>query len=342
MGLTLLAACNKISETEQSNIIAKKKWIVSTVAGSTTPGFTDGDSTQAQFNNAQGIITDNNGNLFIGDIGNASIRQVTYTGHVTTYAGKNIGNPDPAFGNIYSLVRDNQGNIYTIEYGLIRKIVSPVNSSVFAGSLAVNYLDGTGINAAFNLIGNMAIDNQGNIFLPDYDMQDKFHLRKVTPDGVVSTLALTDNTGFPSNGLPNYHYLYAVAVDATGNIYVTANGNCMIKKIDPSGNVTILAGRGDIGFTDGKGIAAQFNTILGMTCDASGNLWVCDGSNHAIREVTPDGTVTTIAGTGSMGYQDGNAAEALFKYPFGITVDKDGAVFIMDNGNNRVRKLEFK
>jgi streptogramin lyase len=342
MGLILLSACNKISETEQSNIIAKKKWIVSTVAGSTTPGFTDGDTTQVQFNNAQGIVTDNNGNLFIGDIGNASIRQVTYTGHVTTYAGKNIGNPNPPFGNIYSLVRDNQGNIYTIEYGLIRKIVSPVNSSALAGSLAVNYVDGTGANAAFNVIGNMAIDNQGNIFLPDYDMQDKFHLRKVTPDGVVSTLTLTDNTGFPSNGLPNFYYLYSIAVDAIGNIYVTANGNCMIKKIDPSGNVTILAGRGDIGFTDGKGTAAQFNTIQGMTCDASGNLWVCDGSNHAIREVTPDGTVTTIAGTGSMGYRDGDAAEALFKYPFGITVDKNGVVFIMDNGNNRVRKLEFK
>jgi hypothetical protein len=342
LGLILLSACTKLSETEQSDIIGKKKWTVSTVAGSATAGFTDGDSTQAQFNNAQGIITDNKGNLFIGDIGNASIRQVTYAGHVSTYTGKNIGNPDPLFGNIYGLVRDNQGNIYDIEYDLIRKIVSPTNNSILAGAMIVNYADGTGANANFHMIANMAIDSQGNIFLPDYDMQDNFRLRKVTPDGVVSTLALTDNTGFPSSGLPNYHYLYSVAVDAAGNIYVTANGNCMIKKIDPSGNVTILAGKGDVGFVDGKGTAAQFNTILGMACDASGNLWVCDGSNHAIRLVTPDGTVTTIAGTGSMGYKDGDAAQALFKFPFGITVDKDGVIFIMDNGNNRVRKLEFK
>ena len=112
--------------------------------------------------------------------------------------------------------------------------------------------------------------------------------------------------------------------------------------MDPAGNVTLLAGTSEVGFKDGKGSVAKFNTILGMTCDASGNLWVSDGDNHAIRKVTPDGTVTTIAGTGVMGYSDGDSTKALFKYPFGITVDNKGVVFVMDNGNNRVRKLEYK
>jgi len=79
-----------------------------------------------------------------------------------------------------------------------------------------------------------------------------------------------------------------------------------------------------------------------MTCDSLGNLWVSDSDNHAIREVTPDGTVTTIAGTGVMGYLDGDNTKAMFKYPYGIAIDNTGVVFIMDTGNNRVRKLEYK
>ena len=336
-----LAGCSKNAANKPVPIPAKK-WIVSTVAGSTISGFTDGDTTQVQFNNAHGIVADNNGNLFVGDLGNASIRQVTYGGHVTTYTGKNFGSPNPLFGNIYSLVRDRQGNLYTNEYSLIRKITSPVNNTVFAGGLVINYLDGIGTNAAFNLTGDMAIDKQDNIFLPDYDMNDNFRLRKVTPAGVVSTLTLQDNTGFPSGGEPNFHYLYAIAVDISGNIYVTGNGNCLIKKIDPMGNVTIFAGAGNIGLKDGKGTEAQFYSISGMACDVSGNLWVSDYGNHAIREVTPDGKVTTIAGTGTMGYLDGDNTKALFKYPFGITVDNKGVVFVVDNGNNRVRRLEYK
>jgi hypothetical protein len=318
-----------------------KKWVVSTVAGSTTPGLTDGDTTQVQFSNAQGIVADNHGNIFVGDQGNFCIRQVTYAGHVTTYETRNGGNPNLSFGNIYSIAIDGQGNLYTIDYDLIRRLVSPTYNYVFAGSLSVNHLDGTGTNAAFNVIGNMAIDSKGNIFVPDYDMSNNFILRKVTADGVVSTLTLQDNTGYSSNGLPNSHYLYAIAVDPTGNIYVTGNGNCLIKKVDTTGNVTIFAGS-SIGFKDGYGTKAQFYFISAMTCDASGNLWVSDCNNHSIRKVTPNGTVTTIAGKGTMGYLDGDGKNALFKYPFGITVDNTGVIYVMDNGNNRVRKLEYK
>jgi len=344
----IFSACNKstldnVQPTDSVKIITPaKKWVVSTVAGAATAGFNDGDTTQVQFSNAQGIVTDNHGNLFVGDQGNASIRQVTYSGHVTTFTSKSIGNPNPDFGNIYSLVRDSKGNLYTIEYGLIRKIASPTINAVFAGSLSVNYLDGVGTQAAFNIIGNMAIDNHDNIILPDYNNHDNFVLRKVTPNGVVSTFTLNDKTGFSSDGLPNYHYLYAIAVDTSGNIFVTGNGNCLIKKIDKAGNVIVFAGTGAIGFKDGKGNEAQFNTISSMTCDALGNLWVSDSDNHAIRKITPDGVVTTIAGSGEMGYKDGDGALAQFKFPYGIAVDNTGTVFVMDTGNNRVRKLEYK
>jgi sugar lactone lactonase YvrE len=354
--LLLAASCSKKSTTTPTNPqgdttttvvtppkppVPAKKWIVSTVAGS-IPGFQDGDTTQAQFSYPQGLFADNHGNIWVADEANFAIRQVTYKGHVTTYASRTIGNPNPTYGNMYALIGDTLGNLYTTESNYIRKISSPANSFMWAGALALDYLDGTGTNAHFDMIGNLTMDHNGNIFLPDYDRKDSIHIRKVTPDGVVSTLAMQNNTGYPDNGLSNYHYLYAIAVDPTGNLYVSGNGNCLIKKVDLSGNVSIFAGAGDIGFVDGKGRTAKFFDILGMTCDAAGNLWVCDGDNHAIRKVTPDGNVSTIAGLGRMGNTDGDSTQATFKYPYGITIDNTGTVFVADNGNCRIRKLEYK
>jgi len=355
-GVLLAASCTKNSTTnpttpqgdstrttgnQPSPPAPTKKWIVSTVAGS-TPGFQDGDTTQAQFSYPQGIFADNHGNLWLGDEANFAIRQVTYAGHVTTYASRTIGNPNPGYGNIYALIGDTLGNLYTTEYSIVRKISSPANSAIFAGSMAIQYADGTGTNARFNIIGSMTIDRQGNIFLPDYDMTDSIHIRKITPAGVVTTLPMHNSTVYIDNGLPNYHYIYSIAVDPSGNLYVSGNGNCLIKKIDTTGNVSIFAGAGDIGFVDGKGRAAKFFNILAMTCDAAGNLWVSDGSNHAIRRVTPDGTVTTIAGLGTPGNTDGDSTKAMFNYPNGITIDKAGTVFVADKSNCRIRKLEYK
>jgi sugar lactone lactonase YvrE len=310
------------------------------VAGSAIPGYRDGDTTQVQFLDAQPIVTDNNGNLFVGDFGSGAIRQVTYAGHVTTYAGNGMGSPNPTFGFVRGLTRDSQGNFYTVEYNLIRKVVSPANSVILAGSLTTNnYFNGIGTNAAFNQISNMVMDNQGNIFLPDYDRNNNLQIRKVTPGGVVSTLPLQDNTGITSNGIDSQ---CSIAIDASGNIYVSGYTNHLIKKIDVAGNVTIFAGSVSSGFLDGKGMNATFGSILGMTCDASGNVWVSDSGNCAVREVTPDGSVKTIAGRGIPGYADGDDTKALFNTLFGIAVDNNGVVYVVDNGNSRVRKLEYK
>jgi sugar lactone lactonase YvrE len=317
-----------------------KKWIVSTLAGSGTAGYKDGDTTQAQFNNAQGITIDQHGNLFVGDQGNQAIREISAAGKVSTYISESVRPPSNQFFNIYSIIADNSGNLFDVESSFIRKVAS-ASSLIFAGNDTSFYRDGIGVNAEFNTLGNITIDPQGDLFVPDYDTSNKFHLRKITPAGLVSTLVLQDNTGYSADGLPNYFYLYSIACDHNGNLYVTANGNSMIKKVDAQGNVTVFAGS-TVGFTNGKGATALFSTILGMTCDASGNLWVADGDNHAIREVTPDGTVSTIVGTGIPGYADGDSTKAQFRFPYGITIDPNGVVYVMDTGNNRVRKLEYK
>jgi hypothetical protein len=333
---------SKTDTTTSTTPPAPKKWVVSTLAGSGSAGFADGDSNLAQFSNPECIAVDQNGILYVGDIANASIRKISPSGEVTTYAGRNVGNPNPLFGNIFGVVVDKQENVYDIEANFMRKI-SPVDSSSiqFAGNFMVAYVDGQGTAASFDYASNMAIDSLGNIFFPDYDASGVFHMREVTPSGMVSTLTLQDNYASYSNGLPNYHYLYAVAVNPLGGLYVTANGNSLIKKIDASGNVTIFAG-GSLGFTDGQGTAALFNTILGLACDTSGNLYVSDGGNNAIRKITPTGMVSTIAGGGGSGFQDGDSTKAKFNDPYGITVDKNGVVYVVDNQNNSIRKLVYQ
>ncbi|OQP45010.1 hypothetical protein A4H97_33140 [Niastella yeongjuensis] len=122
---------------------------------------------------------------------------------------------------------------------------------------------------------------------------------------------------------------------------MAVNRGSVIEKIDPQGNVTVLAGSGTTGFKDGKGPAAQFLNVVEVQVDNAGNVWVADAENHAVRKITPDGTVTTIAGNGTPGYKNGNAANARFNYPAALAIDKDGVVYTLEGYNNVVRKIKY-
>jgi hypothetical protein len=326
--------------TPPTNTAPAKKWVISTLAGSGTAGFVDASGTNAAFNDPQCIAIDTSGNLYVGDVRNASIRKVTPDGVVTTIANDAIYSQSLLFGNIYGIAVDQQGDVYDIEYNIVRK-TTPTNSILFAGQLLEGYQDGLGTAADFNVIGPLAMDNKGNLFVSDYDTSYHPHLREITPAGQVSTLTLQDNTGYAGTALPNNYYLYSVTVNPQGGFYMTANGNNMIKKVDAQGNVTVFAGS-TIGFTDGAGSTALFGTITSLACDTGGNLYVADASNNAIRMVTPAGVVSTIAGNGTAGYLDGDSTQAEFRNPFGVTVDKNGTVYVTDELNYRIRKLVYQ
>jgi len=335
----VFASCTR----DPGNNPAPKKWIASTIAGSDNAGYKDGDNGDAQFATMISIFADNHGNLFVGDLGaTGSIRQITYAGKVTTYIGNGHNDPDPVLGNVSSIVSDGSGNMYIVDYDWIRKIQSPTNTAVFAGSDTVDYQDGKGSAARFNWIWHMTSDANGNLYLPDYDRTNHLHIRKVTAAGEVSTLNVEDNTGYSDSAQSNVHSNFSIAADASGNLYMSSDSNKLVKKIDPAGKTSIFAGAGSVGFTDGKGTSAQFSSISGLACDAEGNLWVSDAGNYAIRRVSPDGTVKTIAGLGTMGFAEGDSSQAKFKSLNGLTVDRNGTVFILDGGNHRIRKLEYK
>jgi hypothetical protein len=191
--------------------------------------------------------------------------------------------------------------------------------------------DGSGESAIFSQPFGIAADSGGNLYVTDSANNT---VRKITPDGQVSTIAGTAGVSGHADGIggsASFDNPAGIAVDASGNIYVADALNGTIRKITPAGAVTTFAGTaGVVGLTDGTGSAARFAQVWGLAIDSSGNLYAADTFNSAIRKVTPSGVVTTIAGFGHQGEQDGPVSTAQFYLPQGLTVDSTGNIYVTD------------
>ena len=209
--------------------------------------------------------------------------------------------------------------------------------STLAGSTQ-GFADGTGSSAKFYLPTGVATDAQGNIYVTD---DGNNRVRKITPTGVVSTLAGNGTQGFvDGNGSSaEFNGPVGIAVDAQENIYVVDNRNNCIRKITPVGVVSTYAGNGTQGFADGDGSSAEFSNPLGIAADAQGNIYVADYGNIRIRKITPDRMVSTLAGNGTQGSADGNGNSAEFNFPAGVAVDAQGNMYVADLFNNNIRKI---
>ncbi len=199
---------------------------------------------------------------------------------------------------------------------------------------------GPGTDASLADPSGVHVDGSGNLYIVDTNNR---RIRKVDPSGTITTVAGNGNSGYSGDGGPGTDASLAdpsgVHVDGSGNLYIADTNNQRIRKVDPSGTITTVAGDGNSGFSGDGGPAtdARLNFPSAVYVDGSGNLYIADRENHRIRKVDALGTITTVAGNGGFGSSgDGGAATAAsLAFPSGVYVDGSGNLFIADRHNTR-------
>lgn len=325
---------------------------VTTFAGSGNAVSEDGIGTAASFPGPIGIATDTKGNFYVASVGASSVQKITSTSIVSTLAG--VWDVDgyvdgtgttARFNNLIGMVADSSGNLYVTDNrnALIRKITPGGLVTTIAGRQGIsNSIDGDSTTtASFRDPYAITRDASGNLYVcqrVDHTVRKIDTAKRVTTIGGISGgpgLAngnyLTDNTFFRNPS--------GITVDAAGNVYIADEGNHVIRKIDPAGNITTFAGTGSPGASDGTLTTATFNLPTAIVIDPGGNFFVADRGSHTIRKISTTGIVSTIAGTGLPGYVDGSDVSASFNRPSGLALDPQGNLYVADQFNQRVRKI---
>lgn len=284
------------------------------VAGNSRAGFAGdgGPATRAQLNDPKGLAFDAAGNLYIADSQNNRVRMVDRNGVITTFAGN--------------------------------------GSSSFGGGPRSFNDGGPAINGLLHLPSGVAVDKSGNVFIADTG--DNI-IRKVTPDGIINTFAGDGYAGFydkddntqdtiPPNAIDSeFNKPSDVAVDGSGNIYIADTTNQVVRKVTPEGGITMFAGDATAGFKGDNGAATSAGLIAptALAVDSGGNVFIMSNGDGRIRKVDTKGIITTVAGNGVPGFNDGAASGAQFNFPTGIAVDGSGSVYVADSLNLRIRKI---
>jgi hypothetical protein len=296
------------------------------------------------------IAPDGSGNMFVSSM--TCIHKIS-DGVETVVAGGDVAGhldgPQGMFSGIVGLAVGADGCLIVSDRYCIRKVAVDGQVSSLAGDPGGegDHVDGQGAEARFEFPGKVAVDLDGNVLVADY-WNDC--IRKVAPDGAVSTLAgSTERHGDGYADGPadeaRFQGPQGVAVDLEGNVFIADTGNNCIRKISRDGAVSTLAGstEGEGGHTDGAGDAARFFSPMALAVDIDGNIVVADTDSNCIRKVTPEGVVSTLAGPTSLtsptGNVDGPANQARFFSPGDVAIDMDGNVLVADYHNNSVRMI---
>lgn len=320
---------------------------IETVAGDGTFGFSGdgGPATAAQMYYPEGIVVDAAGNQYIADVSNDRVRRVSPNGIISTVAGY------PEIGTIpIDVALDTDGNLYIVSKGsrTIRR-VSPdgVIETVAGGGDGLSGDTGLATEAKLTNPSGVALDTEGNLYISE-GMADR--VRRVSPDGIISTVAGTGERGFSGDGGPATSAQLGspsdVEVDSAGNLFIVDRGNRCIRRVDPDGIINTVAGScGREGFSGdgGPAHAALLNHPTAVALDSIGNLYIADLGNDRIRKVTPDGIINTLAGTGQWGFSGdgGPPSAARTGAPVGVAVGPSGGLYLTAMDSNSVRRISM-
>jgi sugar lactone lactonase YvrE len=347
-GASWTASANTQSLTNSNNTQS-----VTTLAGAAgTLGSTNSSGGNARFNSPSAIALDLSGIRYIADTGNHTIRRIIANGNVNTLAGGTgiPGSTDATttnarFNSPAGITVDNSRNVYVADTGnhTIRKITSAGVVTTLAGSPGTpGSNDASGTNARFNTPTGLTVDTSGNVFVCD---TGNHTIRKITPTGVVTTIAGLAETSGSTNATATaarFHSPTGITLDASGNLYVADSANHTIRKLNTTNEVTTFAGlTGTSGSTDASTTAsARFNTPKAITIDASGTFHIADSGNHTVRKITPAGVVSTVAGSANTpGSANGAGTTARFNNPNSIVTTPDGLnIYLTDNNNHTIRR----
>ncbi len=354
--LISLFSCKKNSSNPSA--VSTQSGYIYTIAGTGAAGNTgNGGLAPKASINATGIAVDAAGNIYVADIHANLVRKIS-GGIISAFAGNggtgSTGDGGPAtaasFDNPYQLACDNAGNVYVCDElnGLIRIINASGIITTFAGSKSgsLGLLENVpAIDAQIIQPSGVATDTAGNVYISQYY---EGRVRYVNTGGLINTIAdLNGFQGYTGDGGPAINaeikQPQGIAADNKGNIYFADYGNQVIRVIDANGIIHTFAGNGSKGYGGDGGPATQalLNNPTTVAADNFGNVYIGDVYNQRIRKVDANGIITTFAGNGTAGYSGdgGPASNAQLNYTSSLAVDAAGNVYIADNGNNRVRRV---
>ncbi|HTX34879.1 MAG TPA: hypothetical protein VME43_07655 [Bryobacteraceae bacterium] len=344
-----------IGDTANNRIrMVNPQGIITTIAGNGTPAFTgDGPALTESLNYPTDVAVDAAGNVYVNDNQNYRIRKITPQGNMTTIAGTgvegissdNVPAAGSPIGDVEGLAVDAQGDVYFAEFSTsrVRRISGGTLTTVAGTGVAAFGPDGPALGVSLNSPGGVAVDSKGDVFISDTGNERVMKLS----GGALTTIAGNHQPGFSGDGgagtAASLHNPFGLAVSPTLDIYIADRDNFRVRHLDTQYVITTVAGNGQL-IAGQNGVPAGLAAFLdpyGVSFNAQGSMLIADTDNNIVRQLSANGTLATIAGTGAQetSGDGGQATQAGLFGPFSVTADILGNLFLAMADSGSIRKI---